>query len=352
MNRLRQFKLALWEIPGRGTVRRLRHRIAGLSGPRVLGPDPYRGAVGPQPIKREEGEVFDEARGIATRYQLSRPEKPEGRLPVIIFSPGRPFGRGRPAPPTEWLDNHLAAHGYIGVTVWHTGADQFVLDGVPEDSEGRGALLDFMLWTSHAWDRAHDRFIDLSFTIDVLSEWNQGDGPLAGHIDLERVGISGFSFGARTALGVFGEKVGAQARSYKDARIKAGIAYSPTPVWKQVDLTETFADVDMPIFHFAGTADRIWTEPILPEDRTVAYHAIAASGQFLMVLNGADHVTFAGSRPKGDYNRYNEARHHQLIKAVSLAFWDAYLRGDDAAKTWLKLDLRGEIGRDGKLQHK
>lgn len=315
----------------------------------MLGPDPYTGVTGPLPIVREEGKVFDEARGIATRYQLSRPERLEGKLPAIVFSPGRPFGKGRPAPPTEWLDNHLAAHGYIAITIWHTGADAFVMDGAPADKE---ALRRFMLETNHDWDRAHDRFLDLSFMMDVLATWQEGEGPLAGYIDLERIGVSGYSFGARTALGVLGEKVGAQARSYKDARIKAGIAYSPTPVWAQADLAETFADIDTPILHLSGTADRIWTEPILPEDRTAAYHAITAADQSLLVLNGADHVTFAGSRPRGDYHRHNEARHHQLIRAASLAFWDGYLRDDGAAKAWLTGEFPRVLGRDGKVRRK
>lgn len=352
MNLRRRIKLAFWEFPGRGTARRLRHRIAGLGGPRVLGPDPYEGAVGPSSIVREEGEVFDEARGIGTRFQLSRPEHLQGKLPAIIFSPGRPFGRGRPAPPTEWLDNYLAVHGYIAITVWHTGADEFVMDGAPTDPTDKEALRAFMLQSNHDWDRADDRFRDLSFMIDVLSAWNEGEGALAGHIDLDRIGVSGYSFGARTALGLFGEKVGTQGRSYKDERIKTGIAYSPTPVWKQADLTEVFAEIDLPILHLSGTADRIWTEPILPEDRTAGFHAIAAPDQTLLVLRGADHVTFAGSRPKGDYDRYNEARHHQLIKSASLAFWDAYLREDEAAKTWCQGEFRVAVGRDGSVHLK
>lgn len=352
MNLRRRIKLALWEFPGRGTARRLRHRIAGLGGPRVLGPDPYEGAVGPHSIVREEGEVFDGARGIGTRYQLSRPERLQGKLPAIIFSPGRPFGRGRPAPPTEWLDNYLAAHGYVVITVCHTGADQFVMDGAPTDPRDKEALRAFMLQSNHDWDRADDRFRDLSYVIDELRTWNEGEGPLGGHIDLNRIGLSGYSFGARTALGLLGEKVGKQGRSYKDERIKAGISYSPTPVWKQVDLTEKFTDVGVPIFHLAGTADRIWTEPILPEDRNAGFHAIAAPDQTLLVLGGADHVTFAGSRPKGDYDRYNEGRHHQLIKAASLAFWDAYLRDDDAARNWFQEEFQTAVGRDGKVRTK
>jgi hypothetical protein len=53
----------------------------------------------------------------------------------------------------------------------------------------------------------------------------------------------------------------------------------------------------------------------------------------LVIFNGADHMTFAGHpRPVG---RAKDDEFHPLILDGSTAFWDAYLRGNKAAKDWL-----------------
>ncbi|MFM8735520.1 MAG: hypothetical protein ACKOC8_10035 [Pirellulales bacterium] len=45
--------------------------------------------------------------------------------------------------------------------------------------------------------------------------------------------------------------------------------------------------------------------------------------------------------------------HHRAILALSTAFWDAFLRGDAAARTWLDGDgLRAVLDTADRWQHK
>src|SRR5260370_921036 len=65
---------------------------------------------------------------------------------------------------------------------------------------------------------------------EQLAVWNKESGhPLAGRLDLDRIGMSGHSFGAGTTQGVGGQSFpGAAGRRFTDARIRAAVAFSPS----------------------------------------------------------------------------------------------------------------------------
>jgi hypothetical protein len=54
-----------------------------------------------------------------------------------------------------------------------------------------------------------------------------------------------------------------------------------------------------------------------------------------LVLNDAEHSVFTDRRLPGEA-KPRRPEHHRSILALSTAFWDAYLRDDSAAKTWLQ----------------
>lgn len=57
------------------------------------------------------------------------------------------------------------------------------------------------------------------------------DPTLKGRLNLDRIGMSGHSFGAISTLAAAGQMMGPKAfeRSFAEPRIRAGIAYSPSP---------------------------------------------------------------------------------------------------------------------------
>ena len=95
----------------------------------------------------------------------------------------------------------------------------------------------------------------------------------------------------------------------------------------------------------------------------VPFAAMPATGnKFFLVINQADHMFFNGTRGLrdigiGDRETIDfaavETRGYALTKAISTAYWLAYLRDDSAALSWLKAgDAASLAAGDGKLEIK
>ncbi|MCZ6671989.1 MAG: dienelactone hydrolase, partial [Verrucomicrobia bacterium] len=73
------------------------------------------------------------------------------------------------------------------------------------------------------------------------------------------------------------------------------------------------------------------------ESRMAVYPALPPGEKYELVLHNAEHSAFSDRALPGDKEQRNP-NHHRAILELSTAFWDSYLKGDDAAKTWLKGD--------------
>jgi hypothetical protein len=69
--------------------------------------------------------------------------------------------------------------------------------------------------------------------------------------------------------------------------------------------------------------------------RLAVFPALRPGDKYELVLNGAEHSAFTDRPLPGDRKPRNP-NHHRAILALSTAVWDAYLRGDAAAKAWLQ----------------
>ena len=65
-----------------------------------------------------------------------------------------------------------------------------------------------------------------------------------------------------------------------------------------------------------------------------AYVGTEAGGKYELVLYGAEHSAFTDRELPGDSLERNP-NHHRVILALSTAFWDAWLRGNNDARAWL-----------------
>jgi hypothetical protein len=73
----------------------------------------------------------------------------------------------------------------------------------------------------------------------------------------------------------------------------------------------------------AGTHDAGLTgEP--PSWREESFHSMPEGGKALAVLDGAEHFTFSGGRPR----RPADPRQLAAVEQLSLAFWSRHLRGE------------------------
>lgn len=346
----RNIKIQLWNAPGRATYLRCLDRLNGVFARSlgVTGPDPYGGQGCLHDATFSEGVMKDKKRNITVGYEIFRPQDLRGKLPVIVFSRGMHFSESQPAPRSLYLAEHFAAHGYIVMHLRHDDADAVFL---PKPTDDREELVRLIGAVYRDWVDEPDRALDISFAIDTLEAWDEGGSPLSGHIDLSRIGVSGYSFGVRTAMAAIGEQIGPKRRSFKDARIRAAILYSVALGWEPGDARAVFEDVDVPILHMAGTRDRAYADPLIPEDKLGAYEGISAPHQYALRLKRADHMVFSGERP-GGVDFPTDARHRQLIKSAALAFWDAYLKGDERARHWLDEDFPRVLGREGRFKRK
>jgi predicted dienelactone hydrolase len=182
-------------------------------------------------------------------------------------------------------------------------------------------------------ENAINRAFDVPFAIDRMLELNKADGgPLAGHIDPQEIGMAGHSFGAWTTMAVLGQST-RSAMTFLDPRIKAGIAMSTPVVGGAASAAGQFTNIKVPVFHMTGTLDYSPIGDTKAAERRIPYDQATTPGTCLLILNGADHMTFSGHAFPGMGK--DDSRYDALILPASVAFWDATLRNDAGARDWL-----------------
>ncbi|GMV95250.1 MAG: hypothetical protein AMXMBFR82_50280 [Candidatus Hydrogenedentota bacterium] len=275
----------------------------------------------------------DRERKIPIRVYLPTDDAP---APVILFSHG--LGGSREG--CVYLGEHWAKRGYVCVFLQHPGSDTSVWRN--EGPEVRmTALQDAANLENYLL-----RVKDVPAAINQLDAWNQSpDHPLAGRLDLSRVGMSGHSFGAITTQAVSGQSTARGNRAFTDPRIKAAIAFSPSSP-RRGKPEQAFGQVAIPWMLMTGTNDVARIGGIDLASRLAVYPALPPGDKYELVLNGAEHAAFTDRALPGDSNPRNP-NHHRAILAVSTAFWDAILRDDDAARDWLNGTGPASVLEDG-----
>ena len=268
--------------------------------------------------------VRDDARSRDVPLYVYLPPAREA-APVILFS----HGLGGTRKGCMYLGKHWASRGYVVVFLQHRGSDDSVWRDEP--------LLKRMAAMRRAASAENFRFRvdDVRSVLDQLQVWNEEEGhSLQGRFDLNRVGMSGHSFGAMTTQAVSGQSVPLVGQRFTDNRIRAAIAFSPSCP-RLGNPATAFGSVKVPWMLMTGTKD---TAPIGNADvasRLSVYPNLpAAIGKYEIVLHNAEHSAFNDGALPRDREKRNP-NHHRIILALSTAFWDSHLNKDDAAREWL-----------------
>ena len=249
------------------------------------------------------------------------------KFPAIVFSHG--LGGNREGG-KKWTQ-HWASHGFVVVALQHPGSDDALWKGTnPGDFANN-------MKSGATMKSLGLRVGDVHFAIDeIIRRTNTGERAFA-NVDAKRIGMSGHSFGAQTTLAVSGQKapsIGGQ--SGLDLRVTAAIALSPNARNKN-NPTRQFGDIKVPFFSITGSEDRsILGDGTTVEHRRMPYEYMPAGKKYLAVFDGGDHMVFGGHEL--GKRRPETARDRKIqegVMAGTLAFWNAELKQDAAARSWL-----------------
>jgi predicted dienelactone hydrolase len=314
-----------------------------VTGAKPVSGEGYKRTPGPQAVATLDCDWQDGRRNRPVPARIYYPKDAAGPFPVIIFSHG--LGGSREG--YAYLGQHWASYGYVSVHIQHPGSDTAVWKDKPRPMESMKAAANV--------DNAIQRPLDVRFAIDQMEKLSREPGPLKGRLDLGHIGVAGHSFGANTTLLVIGQRLPGpegDAKALRDPRIRAAIPMSsPAPQVKN-RLDEAFASIAVPCLHMTGTLDFSPIGATMPKDRRIPFDHIKGVDQYLVTFKGGDHMVFSDTkRPLGENKK--DAIFHDMIRMSSVAFWDAYLKDDPAARRWLadggfETTLDGE----GKLEKK
>ena len=286
--------------------------------------------AGPYRVLIARDKFTDPARdGRAVPFKVYYPADGDGPFPAVVWS----HGLGGSADGAAFLVRYIASHGYAVVNVQHPGTDSSLWEGKP------GHPWDVIRATPIPRGATIDRFRDVPFLLDRLPGWAEGHPDLKGRLDMDRLGMSGHSFGALTTQVMAGQAFPGENREptrLREERFRAGILYSPVPLreWAAGREDEVYGPIALPLLHMTGTADDSPVERFGYEERLAVFDHAGGPEQHLVVLEGGDHMVYAGSRGQLGENP-KRRQHEDIIKVLSLVFWDAWLKEDAAAREWL-----------------
>ncbi len=285
----------------------------------------------PRRVTLIKGEWVDHARaGRVVPYKLYIPDElpHDGPRPLILWS----HGLGGTRDGAGFISRFVASYGYVIVHLQHVGTDSVLWEGM----------------SGHPWENIRKatisrktvlgRYRDVPFALDqIRSLVASGTIP---HADLTRMGMSGHSFGALTTQIMAGQRIqrrrGGRHYDLYQPDFRAGILYSPVPGRHDpADPGFVYGGIRIPLLHLTGTDDESPLEGFGYRRRLNVFdHAGHKEHQHLVILKDGDHMVFNGSRG-GLGENPKRARHEDIIKILSLAWWEWHLKQNRAAQDWI-----------------
>lgn len=265
--------------------------------------------------------VTDEPRGRRMGVRIRWPEIQQAS-PLILYSPGLGSGLSNGQ---AWCERWQRA-GFVVVTLSHPHTNESLWDTrVTSFSQNMTRALDASQYPARVADCRH--VLDLCLRDKELSKW----------IDPERIGAAGHSYGALTVQALAGQA----GPSQRDDRIRAFVSLSPGAGSKAS--AARMKTVKLPFLSLTGKQDgkvsfiyaseqirlgmplaqRLWIHESLPPGK-----------RFLVVLDQADHMSFAGetiNRPTVRFSRdvpQSDEADRQIwhrVSALSTQFFQASL---------------------------
>jgi predicted dienelactone hydrolase len=293
--------------------------------------DGYELAPGPYTVSEVEDLVLHDAnRGKDLHVRIFYPND-SGKYPVIVFS----HGAGGSQTCCDALTRHWATYGYVTIQPTH---DDSAVQRRNQGQENirftqavRDALKKPALWES--------RPLDISYVLDALYSLENRVPGLLGKMDADRIGVGGHSMGSYTTEAIAGALIdlpGHSARNFGDPRVKAVLCLSPQGPGQFGLNDHSFDQISLPYMGMTGSLDSLgpaaspaWHK--IPFDRSQP-----GGDKYHLFIEGANHMSFITPRALLPGRAEQGGAIFDYTNSAALAFWDAYLKGDARAKSYLQ----------------
>jgi predicted dienelactone hydrolase len=307
-----------------------------LSGPiSVASPTtdgPYKLSDGPHAVTEVPDIVLHDAkRNKDLHLRVFYPNE-AGSYPVIVFS----HGAGGSQSCCEALTRHWATYGYVTLQPTHDDSTLQRRNSGEEDVNFLRAVRDALkkpaLWQS--------RPQDISFVLDSLPALQKRIPALAGKLDATHVGVGGHSMGAFTADAIAGALVDLPnhpATNFADPRVQAVLLLSPQGPGEFGLTDHSWDHVTIPLISMTGSLD-LGAGNQGPEWKKIPFERSRPGAKYHVFIQGANHMSFINSKTLFPAHATQGDSILGYTNSASLAFWDAYLKADTAAKNYLQSD--------------
>jgi predicted dienelactone hydrolase len=296
----------------------------------------YKKAAGPFEVGVADASLKDARRNTTLSIRIHSPRPSPalaGPLPMVIFS----HGAGGSSDTFPDLCRHWASHGYVVVNPTHGDSIKQRRERGEVFDPAKGNLAQQVVGRVNLFERRGDVQLILD-SIDQLEKETKLS------IDRERIAMAGHSAGALTTQTLAGVKFfGPRGRGlgFAEPRLKAFILVSGQGLTMRAFREESWKDIKSPMLVIAGSEDRSPAREETPEGRRHPFEHASPGDKYLVYIEGATHGSYAGKdtvRVLGEKPPKNLGYITDVTAFSTLAFLDAYLKDDKAARAYLASD--------------
>ena len=274
---------------------------------------------------------------VTATFPTDSPGAGVGPYPLIVFS----HGYGGAPNGYQHLIDYWASHGYVVLAPTHADAAALKL----------GNPIEAMSKELSDPAACKQRIADMENILNSLPLIEKKIPQLKGKIDSKHIAAAGHSFGAYTTQLLGGATVSypgdKPGESFTDPRLRCVLMLSPQGANKMGLTPISWDHMTGPAMTMTGSKDFPFDQKGGPATRLDPYKNAPAGDKYLVYIDGANHFTFCDLESNMESRRPLLKRRHEregmsqttmydYVEAASLAFLDAYLKGDGRAKSYLK----------------
>jgi predicted dienelactone hydrolase len=310
----------------------------------------YKPRPGPYRVLRiGRFELEDAARGGKLEVMIRAPRlaAADGPAPLVVFS----HGAGGSSDAFPELCERWASHGYVVVNPTHGDSIRLRRERGERFDPSDASLPQQVVGRVNLPGRCADVRLILDSLDAIEARIRQAAGRADGDpapfvIDRGRIALAGHSAGAMTTQALAGAKLyarrgGVRAWSSPEPRIRAFIVISGQGLGRPAFRKDSWSDIRAPLLVIAGSADRSPVSDETPEGRRHPYEYAPPGDKHLVYIDGATHGSYAGksaTRLLGEKPPANVDYITDVTAFATLAFLDAYVRGEAAGRDYLASD--------------